>query len=222
MRIRLISVLMGRRVFPSTVDQRLLLDIVRMIAYRTETRMMQSLRSGPGKGLSALNLLRALLTTHADIIPETQDRIPRVQCLGLGSDACDQSLDPLINERNEFRTKYPGTDLALTYAMARSVDQQLVTEIVLGPVVYGDSVPRKSDLLRRRTSSARPWQEAARVDGEGPFPSFPFHACTPTVLRTRQTERREQMLSPAARLLEQAPTHPNYPTRQRSRNTSPA
>ncbi len=117
------------------VDQRLLLDIVRMIAYRAETRMMQPLITGPGKGRSARKLLRALLTTDADIIPDPQNSILRVRFLGLGSDACERSLDPLIDELNQTRTKYPGTDLTLTYEMARSTDQQLVTEIGLGPDV---------------------------------------------------------------------------------------
>ena len=117
------------------VDQRLLLDIIRMIAYRAETRMMQPLITGPGKGRSARKLLRALLTSDADIIPEPQNRILRVRFIGLGSDACERSLDPLIDELNQTRTKYPGTDLTLTYEMPRSTDQRIVTEIGLGPDV---------------------------------------------------------------------------------------
>ena len=106
-----------------------------MIAYRAETRMMQSLITGPGKGRRARKLLRALLTADADIIPEPQNRIFRPRFLGLGSDACEQSLDPLIDELNRTHTKYPGTDLTLTYEMARCTGQQLVTEIGLGPDV---------------------------------------------------------------------------------------
>ena len=110
------------------VGQRLLLDIVRMIAYRAETRMMQPLITGPDKGRSARKLLRALLTSDADIIPEPENRILRVRFLGLGSDACERSLDPLIDELNQTRTKFPGTDLTLTYQMPRSTDQQIVTK----------------------------------------------------------------------------------------------
>ena len=90
------------------VDQRLLLDIVRMIAYRAETRMMQPLITGPVKGRSARKLLRALLTSDADIIPEPQNRILRVRFLGLGSDACERSLDPLIDELNQTRYQVSG------------------------------------------------------------------------------------------------------------------
>ena len=117
------------------VGQRLLLDIVRMVAYRAETRMMQPLITGPGQGRAARKLLRALLTADADIIPEPQNRILRVRFLGLGSDACERSLDPLIDEFNQTRTKYPGTDLTLTYEMPRSTNQQIVTKTGLVPDV---------------------------------------------------------------------------------------
>ena len=113
------------------VGQRLLLDIVRMIAYRAETRMMQPLINGPGKGRSARKLLRALLTFDADIIPEPENRILRVRFLGLGSDACERSLDPLIDELNQTRTQLPGTNLTPTYQMPRGTDQQIVTKIGL-------------------------------------------------------------------------------------------
>ena len=90
------------------VDHRLLLDIVRIIAYRAETRMMQSLFTGPGTGWIARKLLRALLTSDADIFPEPRNRILRVRFLGLGSHARERSLDPPTDELNQSRAKYPG------------------------------------------------------------------------------------------------------------------
>ncbi len=49
------------------VEERLLLDIIRMIADRAETRMMQPFITGPDKGRSARKLLRALLTSDASV-----------------------------------------------------------------------------------------------------------------------------------------------------------
>ena len=106
-----------------------------VIAYRAETRMMQPLITGPGKGRSARKLLRALLTSDADVIPEPEAGILRVRFLGLGSDACEQSLAPLIDELNQTRTRYPGTDLTIIYELPTSQPTQIVKQIVGGPDV---------------------------------------------------------------------------------------
>ena len=100
------------------VAGRLFMDLVRMIAYRAETRMMAPVIGAQGKKPNARRLLRALLTSDANIIPEPAQHILRIQLLGLGSDACDRMLAPLIEELNATRTIYPGTQLRLVYEMA--------------------------------------------------------------------------------------------------------
>ena len=100
------------------VAGRLFMDVVRMIAYRAETRMMAPVIGAQGKKPNARRLLRALLTSDANIIPEPAHDILRIQLLGLGSDACDRMLAPLIEELNATRTIYPGTQLTLVYEMA--------------------------------------------------------------------------------------------------------
>ena len=100
------------------VGGRLFMDVVRMIAYRAETRMLAPVLTAQGKKPNARRLLRALLTSDANIIPEHDRGILRVQLLGLGSDACDRMLVPLIDELNSTGTFYPGTDLRLVYELA--------------------------------------------------------------------------------------------------------
>ena len=100
------------------VGGRLFLDLVRMIAYRAETRMMAPVITTQGKKPNARRLLRALLTSDANIIPLPANGILRIQLLGLGSDACDRMLAPLVEELNATRTIYPGTDLRLVYELA--------------------------------------------------------------------------------------------------------
>ena len=100
------------------VGGRLFLDVVRMIAYRAETRMMVPVITTQGKKPNARRLLRALLTSDANIIPLPANGILRIQLLGLGSDACDRMLAPLVEELNATRTIYPGTDLRLVYELA--------------------------------------------------------------------------------------------------------
>ena len=117
------------------VGQRLLHDIVRMIARRAETGMMQPFIAGPGKGRSTRKLCRALLISYADIIANIRIRMLRVRFPGLGSDACERELDPLIDKLDQTRTRYPGIYLTLTYEMPRSAEQLIVTEIGLVPDV---------------------------------------------------------------------------------------
>ncbi len=100
------------------VGGRLFMDVVRMIAYRAETRMMAPVITAQGNKPNARRLLRALLTCDANLIPEPGAGVLRIQFLGLGSDACDRMLAPLIEELNATATIYPGTELRLLYEMA--------------------------------------------------------------------------------------------------------
>ena len=100
------------------VAGRLFLDVVRMIAYRAETRMMAPVITTQGKKPNARRLLRSLLTSDANIIPEPAEGILRIQLLGLGSDSCDRMLAPLVEELNATNTIYPGTELRLVYELA--------------------------------------------------------------------------------------------------------
>ena len=90
------------------VAGRLFLDVVRMIAYRAETRMMAPVITTQGKKPNARRLLRSLLTSEFSAI----------QLLGLGSDSCDRMLAPLVEELNATRTIYPGTEFRLVYELA--------------------------------------------------------------------------------------------------------
>ena len=100
------------------VAGRLFRDIVRMIAYRAETRMMPPVIAAQGKKRNARRLLRALLTSDANIVPEPDNGILRVQILGFASNAADRALHPLIEELNATATIYPGTELTLVYEIA--------------------------------------------------------------------------------------------------------
>ena len=54
--------------------------------------MMAPVIAAQGTKPNARRLLRALLTSDANIIPEPAQGILRVQLPGLGSDACDRML----------------------------------------------------------------------------------------------------------------------------------
>ena len=80
--------------------------------------MMAPVIAAQGNKPNARRLLRALLTSDANIIPEPTKGILRIQLLGLGSDACDRMLAPLVEELNGTNTIYPGTELRLVYQLA--------------------------------------------------------------------------------------------------------
>ena len=111
------------------VAERLFLDIIRMIAYRAETRMMPALIGVQGKKPNARKLLRTLFTCDADIIPDPDAGILRVRFLGLPSQACERMLAPLINELNHTRTVYPGTKLTLVYEMSAETTSTEITQL---------------------------------------------------------------------------------------------
>ena len=95
--------------------QRLLLDIIRMTAYRAETRMLPAVALMQGKKPNARKLLFAIMTSDADILPDHDNGVLRVRLLGLGSDCCDRALEVLIEELNETHTIFPGTNLRMVY-----------------------------------------------------------------------------------------------------------
>ncbi len=109
------------------VARRLFVDVIRMICYRAETRMMPPVIEAQGKKPNARKLLAALMTADANILPDPENGILRVQILGLASNAADQALLPLIDQLNQTETVYPGTSLRLVYEMAGTSPHNEVT-----------------------------------------------------------------------------------------------
>ena len=97
--------------------ERLLLDIVRMIAYRAETRMMPAVTEAQGKKQRPRRPLAELFQADADIIPEPDNGILRVRILGTASDAGDAAIAGLLDELNQTRTVFPGTGLRMVYEL---------------------------------------------------------------------------------------------------------
>ena len=97
--------------------ERLLLDIVRMIAYRAETRMMPAVAEAQGAKQRPRRPLAELFQSDADIIPEPESGILRVHILGTASNAGDAAIAGLLDELNQTRTAFPGTSLRLVYEL---------------------------------------------------------------------------------------------------------
>ena len=95
--------------------ERLFLDVMRMLAYRAETRMTLPIIHAQGRKPNARTLLQAMMTADADILPDPANRILEVRLLGLGADAQDRHIAPLLAELNATETIFPGTDLRVVY-----------------------------------------------------------------------------------------------------------
>ena len=93
----------------SRFDQRLLLNTIRMIAYRAEPRMMQPRITGSGKGRSVRKPIQARLAAGTDVIPEFENGVRQVRIVEPAGEACERNLAPLNDEFNQTRTRYFGT-----------------------------------------------------------------------------------------------------------------
>ncbi len=95
--------------------ERLLLDLIRMIAYRAETRMMPAVAQAQGTKTRPRRPLAELFHSAADIIPEPEHGILRVRILGTASTAGDAALAGLLR-RSKFsspRHSHPNKIYAL-------------------------------------------------------------------------------------------------------------
>jgi len=90
-----------------------LLDTIKMIAYRAETAMANSLREHLKRPDEARRLLRALYTTEADLLPDPEAGTLTVRLHHSANVATDQVIEKLCEELNATETIFPRTNLRL-------------------------------------------------------------------------------------------------------------
>jgi len=90
-----------------------LVDTIKMIAYRAETAMANSLREHLKRPDEARRLLRALYTTEADLLPDPEAGTLTVRLHHSANAATDQVIEKLCEELNETATVFPRTNLRL-------------------------------------------------------------------------------------------------------------
>ncbi len=93
--------------------ERLLLDLIRMIACRAETRMMPPVAQAQGVRQRPRRPLAELFRSEADIIPEPESGILRVRILGTAGNAGDAAIAGLLDELGRTGTIFPGTGLRM-------------------------------------------------------------------------------------------------------------
>ena len=90
-----------------------LIDTLKMIAYRAETAMANSLREHLKRPDEARRLLRALYTTEADLLPDTEAGTLTVRLHHGANGATNQVIEKLCEELNATETVFPRTNLRL-------------------------------------------------------------------------------------------------------------
>jgi len=90
-----------------------LIDTIKMIAYRAETAMANSLREHLARPDEARRLLTALYTTEADLLPDPEAGILTVRLHHSANAATDRAIEKLCEELNATETVFPRTNLRL-------------------------------------------------------------------------------------------------------------
>jgi len=95
-----------------------LVDTVKMIAYRAESAMASIVRESLARTDDARSLLRDLFCSEADLLPEMEQRVLRVQVHPMSNPRANRAIAHLLEHLNAADFTYPGTSLKLVYSIA--------------------------------------------------------------------------------------------------------
>jgi hypothetical protein len=104
------------------VETKQLLDTIKMVAYRAETAMVQTLLEKMSRVDDARSLVRALYANEVDLFPDQDQGTLRVLLHSLANRSSDRAVAHLCNELNETETKFPGTDLRVVFELVSPPD----------------------------------------------------------------------------------------------------
>jgi transposase len=95
-----------------------LVDTVKMIAYRAETALASIIREVLARNDDARSLLRDLFRSEADLLPDLDQRLLRVEVHPMSNPRSNRAIAHLLDHLNAAELTYPGTDLRLVYSIA--------------------------------------------------------------------------------------------------------
>lgn len=93
------------------------IDAIKMISYRAETAMANSLRGSLKRPDEARTLLRTLYTTEADLLPDFAHGTLTVRLHHLAQQTSDQAILLLCDVLNKTETVFPRTNLRLVFEL---------------------------------------------------------------------------------------------------------
>jgi transposase len=95
-----------------------LVDTVKMIAYRAETALASIVRENLARTDDARSLLRDLFRSEADLVPDLEQEVLRVDVHPMSNPRSNRAIAHLLEHLNAAEFLYPGTNLRLVYSIA--------------------------------------------------------------------------------------------------------
>jgi hypothetical protein len=99
-----------------------LVDTVKMIAYRAETALASIVREELARYDDARSLLCDLFRSEADLLPDVEQQVLRVQVHPMSNPRSNRAIAHLLGHLNAAEFTYPGTNLRLIYSIAGQPD----------------------------------------------------------------------------------------------------
>ena len=100
-----------------STQSKYLIDSIKMIAYRAETSMANVCRQTMSRSDEARNLLRAIYSTEADLLVNSENKTLTVQLHHLANHRSSITIQQLCEELTATETVFPGTELKMIYKM---------------------------------------------------------------------------------------------------------
>ena len=97
--------------------KRMFFDAIKMLVYRAETAMANTVKPFLNRKDDARALMRQLAGSHADILPDQQENILNIKIHRFTTKRHDRAVRNLLRMLNDTETFYPGTDLKLVYSL---------------------------------------------------------------------------------------------------------
>jgi len=91
------------------------IDTLKMIAYRAETAMANSVRENLSHSTEARTLLQALYKTEADLLPDKENNTLTIRLHHSANVMSDNVIEKLCNELNATETVFPRTNLRMVF-----------------------------------------------------------------------------------------------------------
>ena len=95
-----------------------LVDTLKMIAYRAETAMASIVREELARTDDARSLLRDLFRSEADLLPDLDQRLLRVNIHPMSNPRSNRAIAHLLDHLNAAEFTYPATNLRIVYSIA--------------------------------------------------------------------------------------------------------
>jgi len=97
-----------------------LTDTVKLIAYRAETALAMIVREKLSHSDDARSVIRDLFRSDADIQPDEAAGVLHVRLHTLANPRSNRAIQHLLTHLNAAEFTYPGTNLRLTYTLAKT------------------------------------------------------------------------------------------------------